>query len=327
MTDNTQTIRTIDEMMEHIAQDNHLIELLHSFEIADVEKITGIEKYRVNNYRASLIITVQERKLAAPTKILIDLRKGDASVDQVHDALYGKGHDCEIKIIIDTNGEGEYDVIVPIVDRWTVLELISTLQEKNIPILLLDMNETTLDLEYMATHQDWPSVNRFKHSRPIPSREQFTAETFWSVYFDSNNGPFRTTGKFYNGQFMDIKNSWITIYTEGVLGGELRPYWDKNGLRYEITQMNDSAEYLKKILDTLMPELKNRYGESNVEFENVVGKLPRLYIKYSDEPFSWLYDADPVEITEFAGKVFDDIWDLRSKLDEAEELLFQSTAA
>ena len=63
-------------------------------------------------------------------------------------------------------------------------------------------------------------------------------------------------------------------------------------------------------------ELQERYGTGAVEFENVVGKLPRLHIKYSDKPFDWLFTASPKEITEFAKSMYDDAWGLRWRIEE-----------
>ena len=42
----------------------------------------------------------------------------------------------------------------------------------------------------------------------------------------------------------------------------------------------------------------------------------RLYIKYSDTPFDWLYTAKPKQITEFAKSMFDDAWALRWRIEE-----------
>ena len=76
-----------------------------------------------------------------------------------------------------------------------------------------------------------------------------------------------------------------------------------------------------------MPILKERYGDDSVRFENVVGRLPRLYIKYSDKPFNWLYTATPREITEFAKKIFDDAWGLRWGIEETAIKIYEKVPA
>ena len=68
-------------------------------------------------------------------------------------------------------------------------------------------------------------------------------------------------------------------------------------------------KYLKMVLDFEMQGLQERYGSDAVNFENVVGKLPRLHIKYSDRPFDWLYTATPRQITEFAKSMHEDAWE------------------
>ena len=70
------------------------------------------------------------------------------------------------------------------------------------------------------------------------------------------------------------------------------------------------------VLDFEMPELQVRYGSDAVNFENVVGKLPRLHIKFSDRPFDWLYTANPRQITEFAKSMHKDAWGLRWRIEE-----------
>ena len=81
------------------------------------------------------------------------------------------------------------------------------------------------------------------------------------------------------------------------------------------------------VLDFEMLELKRRYGTDAVEFENVVGKLPRLNIKYSDRPFDWLYTADPRQITEFAKSMYEDAWGLRWIIEERIDGLMKRESA
>ncbi len=88
-----------------------------------------------------------------------------------------------------------------------------------------------------------------------------------------------------------------------------------------------SDEHLKRFLDIEIPALKQRYGDNAVNFKNVVGRLPRLYIQYSDTPFSWLYTATPGQITEFARKMRDDAWDLRWQIGGTMEKLYEPDLA
>ncbi len=96
---------------------------------------------------------------------------------------------------------------------------------------------------------------------------------------------------------------------------------------YLIKQDNDYDEYLKMVLDFEMPALQKRYGSDAVNFENVVGKLSRLHIKYSDRPFDWLYTATPREITEFAKLMYEDAWALRWRIEERADGLLKRNSS
>ena len=109
--------------------------------------------------------------------------------------------------------------------------------------------------------------------------------------------------------------------------GEIQLFWDEDGVRYEVNQNDGSDEYFKKVLDIYLPALQQRYGIDSVKFENSAGRLPRLYIKYSDIPFSWLYTATPRQITEFARKMHTDAWDLRWQMETTVEKLFEPEPA
>ena len=111
------------------------------------------------------------------------------------------------------------------------------------------------------------------------------AEAFWAVYFDSFSGYFYEPHKTFSYGFRDTMDWGHIIYIDCSFAGEIQLYWDEKGARYVVKQETDNNEYLKMVLDYEMQALQERYGTESVEFENVVGKLPRLHIKYSNRPF------------------------------------------
>jgi hypothetical protein len=150
----------------------------------------------------------------------------------------------------------------------------------------------------------------------VPTREQFMAETFWVVYFDSFSGEFYEPHETFSDSFRNTSDWGHMIYIDCSFSGEIQLYWDQNGVRYLIKLNYDCGESLKMVLDYEMPWLQERYGSGAVNFEKVVGKLPKLHIKYSDRPFDWLYTATPRQITEFAKSMHEDAWGLRWKIEE-----------
>jgi hypothetical protein len=287
-----------------------------------VSKIHDIQHYEKDDNRQGVILDIQENKMADRTKVLIDLRQGQPIVNQVYDALFNVGKDCDIKIIFFTNGYNAYDKGIPVANEYLVSSMIGKLQDMNIPIYLFSISQSDLNMTLVDWYQTHYQVNRFK-SASEPTKEGFMAETFWWGYFDSFNESFYEPWNVFSGYTKDEKESIYTIYIDSIFYGEIRLFWDENGVRYDIKQVSESDDYLKKVLSVYMPILKERYGEDSEKFENVVGKLPRLQIKFSDRPFSWLYSATPRKITEFAKKIFDDAWGLRWGIEETIEKIYE----
>jgi len=309
------------EMIKLFADDERLKKLLAGYKIANVSEINFKKYFKKDDGRCTAIIDAQEEFFNHSTKIFIDLRIGQPSVNQVYDALYDIGGDCNIKIIIHTNGSNENDKGIPVADEYVVAPLIRELQCNNIPIVLFSIDQDTLT-EKFDSYQDWYSVNR-RNACKIPTKENFMGTTFWWVYFDYYDECFYNPIAAYYGWLNRGGNGNYVIFLDDFFYGEIRPIWDEKGARFEIKQSSEQDEYMKKVLDLKMPALKEKYGEDSVRFENVVGKLPRLYINYSDKPFDWLFTASPDQITEFANEMFHDAWNLRWLIEGAAEELYQ----
>jgi len=314
---------TVDQLIGQIANKYFLMNFLRQHNIADVEQLQVVDHYVQGKHRAGIIVAVKECNRSEKTKVLIDLKLGEPAIEQVHDALYTTGKDCDIKIIIYSDGHNIEDAGIPSADEYVVLGLVSRLQEDNVPIILFKINEATSALSYNDLQQKWESVDR-TNTFSIPPRESFWAETFWAIYFDSFNECFGYQKTPFDSGFRDTSEWGYLIYIDCQMEGEMAIYWDEQGVNYKIKQSDDSQEYLKRTMDVKMEDFKKRYGQNNVQFENVVGRLPRLYIKYSDKPFSWIYTATPTEITQFAKTMFEDVCELRWQIDEVVEHLYQN---
>ena len=310
------------EMIKLFAEDERFKKFLEEYKIANVLEVNFKKYFKKDDGRCTAIIDVQEQFFNHSTKILIDLRIGQPSVNQVYDALYDIGQDCDIKIIMFTDEYNDCDNGIPIADDFVVAPLIGELQDENIPIVLFSIDCDTLTEKYVDIYQSWSAVNRLRPCR-IPTKEQFMSSTFWCVYFDSFNVGFYESWNAYTGLMNGEQNGNYIIYIDDFFHGEIRLVWDDKGARFEILQTSDDDEYMKKVLDVKMPALKKKYGEDSVRFENVVGKLPRLYINYSDRPFDWLFTATPKLITEFANEMYHDAWNLHWMIEGAAEELYQ----
>jgi hypothetical protein len=311
----TQNQKIVKEMIDSISKEHTIRQVLSENKIAEIDTIYEINPYQRDGDRRGLILDVQEKNADARSKIMIDLKQGQPIINQVYDSLYDIGNDCSKRIILYSDGHNDHDKNIPTADYWAVNSLINSLQQYPLGIYFFEMDEDTFTIGPHYMHDYFEPDQHFPISE-VPTREQFMAETFWSVYFDSFNEGFYESFKTFIGGFRDTDDWGHIIYIDCSFFGEIRLYWDQKGVKYVVKQVHDYDEYLKIVLDFEMPRLQEQYGPDAIEFENVVGKLPRLHIKYSNRPFDWLYSASPKQITEFAKSMHEDAWGLRWRIEE-----------
>ena len=322
MSKKTRNQQIVEEMINFIARENKLRQFLEAYNIADIDTIYGFEHYKKDGNRRGLIVEVQEKDADTRSKIMIDLKQGQPIINQAYDSLYTVGKDCSKRIILYTGGQNSYDINIPSADTCVVESAVRNLQDYLLGIYLFKMDEDTMIIEPPYEKFPWSQDEKLTIDK-IPTREQFMADAFWVVYFASFNECFYYPWRIFSYEFIDTSDWAYIIYIDCSFSGEIKLYWNQEGVRYQVKQETDNDEYLKMVLDYEMPALQKRYGSESVEFENVVGKLPRLYIRYSDRPFSWLYTATPRQITEFAKAIFDDGWALRWRIEERIDGLMQ----
>lgn len=317
----------LEKLIDHISRGICLEEFFNEFEIMNLKQIEGIKRYEISEDRKGIILNAQEncfiddKCYTNTTQVLIDIKKGEPTVHQVYDAIYGFGADCDLKIIICTNINNSEDEEIPSADRYAVLPLIAQLQKNNLPIVLFELDESSGQGTYIDFYQDWHIVNRHKKSS-IPSKEQFMAETFWTVYFDYLNQAFYEPWSAFDGGFRDTTEWGYVVYIDCSMNGEIQIYWDERGLKYKIKQTDDSDNYLKSYYDKEQSNLQEKYGKDALTLEYQMGRLPRLHVKVSEKPFSWIYSATSEEIMKFAAKIWNDVWKLRWNIEEVLDKIY-----
>jgi hypothetical protein len=304
-----------ESIIEEIQNEDHLRDFFQKYDIVNVDRILDCSRYQLTSYRGGLILDVKETGAEKSIRISIDLKLDQPSVNQVYEALYGTGKDCDIRIILYSHGHNEGDINDPTADESVVYSLVNRLQEDNVPIFLSEVKWIGSELIFDHLHQLWEEVHRLKPNKTL-TKEQFTAETFWTVYFDSFNEGFYEPWEAYDGGFRNIDDWGHCIYIDCAVCGAIELYWDQGGVRYVIRQDDDSDGILQKAIDLDMPYLQERYGAEAIENIEISGRMPRLKIRYSDRPFDWLYNAESEEIMEFAKAMHEDAWDLRWRIEE-----------
>ena len=318
----------LSDFIELISEEQALNDLLEKSRISKVTEVNRIENYQRKDDCEGIIIEVKENNDPKATRVLIDLKIGEPSVGQVIDATFGIGKDCDKRIILHSPGRNNNDLQNPAADEFVVASLVQYLRRYPLGLSMFQIAEKKLSFglpEYLEPID--VSVDEKLPRSQLPSKERFMAHTFWNVYFDSFNDGVYEPWKAFDGEIMDTNEWGHAIYIDCCFFGEIQLYWDNDGVRLVVKQKDDSDEYLKRVLDFVMPKLKARFWEPAIKFENIPGHLPRLYIKYSAKPLKWLATASPAEMLKFARSIFDDAWDLRWLIEETADRIFQSRGA
>jgi hypothetical protein len=213
----------VEEMINSISKENTLHQVLRDNKIAEIDKIYEINLYKRDGNRRGLIIDVREKNTDVRSKIMIDLKLGQPIINQVYDSLYDIGKDCSKRIIVYSNGRNELDKDVPAADFWPVTCLINNLQQYPLGLHFLEMSADTFTIgphfmqEYFEPDQELPLSE-------VPTQEQFMAETFWVVYFDSFSGAFYEPHKTFSDGFRNTRDWGHLIYIDCSFRGEIQLY-------------------------------------------------------------------------------------------------------
>ncbi len=291
-------------------------EFLKKLGIDDVVTVHAVQHCISDDERERFCILVQQDNLVNKTEIYVDFKPGQPSTEQVYEAIYGMGKDCQKRVIVFTNeiipGEGRN----PTVDKMPVESLIKTLNECPLDIYLVQLEGPVFPFDiYGMDIIEKPECGP-KYG-PIPSSIEFRSEEFWSIYFDWHNEGWYEPWQVFSSGFRSIEDWGHMLWTEPEVA-EIPVYWNDSGVSYHVNQIQDDDDYLKKIWDLKAEELMDRY-QGNVEFEFLSGRLPKITVKYSDRPVSWLITATPKERLEFAKQLHEDVLGFRWYLSEAME--------
>jgi hypothetical protein len=319
---NEETCVPAIDVIRYLMNYKNARDFLKRLGIDDIVTVHAVQHCISDDERERFCILVQQEKHINSTEVYVDFKPGHPSTDQVYEAVYGMGKDCHKRVVVFTNeyiaGEGWN----PTVDKMPVESLIETLNECPLDIYLVKLEGPVFPFEvYGMDVIEKPECGP-KYGL-IPSPIEFRAEEFWSIYFDWHNEGWYEPWTVFDSGFRSIEDWGHMLWTEPEVA-EIPVYWTESGVSYHVNQVQDDDDYLKKIWELKQDELKERY-QGRVEFEFLLGRLPKITVKYSDRPASWLITAAPKVRLEFAKQLHDDVfgfrWYLGEAIEEAETVL------
>jgi len=316
----------VKKYVEKLSDKDTAINFCEENEICDIESIEEIQGYTNNQDHMGMILTVKEKDKDARFKIMMDIRSGEPSIDQVYDAVYETGRECSKRVILYTGGLNVNDKDNPAVDEWAVGSLVANMNVYPLDLYLFKIDKH--DLKAKRYDLDYHKVPKTGHNysvADIPTDISFRNSEFWLVYFDCLNEAYYRAWNAFEYGFKEI--SEFGYMTEIDRWVESTVWWNDSGIHFIVQQTDDSDGSLKKIWSLKQKEFQNRYGSDSVEFEYLPGDLPRLTIRYLDRPLKWLLHASPHEKAAFAKTLHDDFFEFyyffADLYDECEESVLQ----
>jgi hypothetical protein len=307
---------SVSEVIEHLSRAEEAVEFLHENGIANVVTVESIERYEAGDDRKGLIVKVQEAGNDNLSSVMIDIKHGQPSTEQVYDAVYGIGKDCFKRVIMFTSESDAQDGWNPTADKIAVRNLIDVMNSYPLKLYLEKFNDGGFYPEPIEKDAVEGGKPEFL-IEDLPSPERFRAEEFWAVYFDWHNQCCYEPWNAFEGGIRESSDWGHMLFTEPEVA-EIPVYWTNDGIKFVVKQTEEEGDYLRKVWTLKQDELMERY-KGGVEFEFLPGKLPKIHIQYSDRPVSWLMSATSEEKFEFAKQLHSDFWGLFGYWSEAME--------
>jgi len=289
--------KNVDSTVENILRTENILHLLQALEIGTFANINIFKEIAHNPINKSTLIRIPNNACASETDILLNVKQGRPTVDQVYEAIYQRGSDCHQCIIVFTGGNNYDDKYNPSADVDTVKCLIDNMNRYKLNIYLVQMvyNSTSSICDYKVLVQP-DSHSEFNQAR-CPTKEKFTVAEFWNVYFWGYNNWVEAT-PFEFG--FDSKSEFDLCYPAGDMN--VVTEWTGEGGIIRIKDTNDNNKNeLDAIWNAMKSEILDMFKGCDIELLMRAGVIIKLRITVFDKPIADLAGTPWREKRHYAG--------------------------
>jgi hypothetical protein len=303
---------TVEDYVEILSNEEEVIKFLNQHEVCDAIAIKDIKAYTKDQNYQGMIITAVVENSDDPIKILINIKIGEPSIDQVYDAIYDTGKHCEIRIIMH-GGINRNERCGPATGEFIVGSLIECMNDYNSNLYLVKMSDQEYRTELFDLILDDGNLSNNRQLRKeLPTLDQFREAEFWNVYYDSLDTCFYEEWyAFAGGISDDDKYGWY--YESSPFRIEVE--WNNEGAYFYVNQIEGEIELLMTIWLNNKVELEKQFQNLDIQFSIPSNKLPKLTIKFWDYPIQRINNATTAEKISYARLLHSRLDDLRSFMD------------
>jgi hypothetical protein len=284
--------------IETAFNEKNILSLLETLSIGIFHSINIIKEITHNPVNKSILIEIPDGGAGA-NQILLSVKQGQPTVDQVYNAIYQLGADCQNRIIAFTGGHHWDDKENPGADIDKVKSLADTMNEYDQGIYLVKMScdSTASDLEYEILAQ--PNDNPKFSKTQCPTKEQFTESEIWQIHFWPADFIFQELA--FQSDFDPARESGL-YFEVGGLGIETK--WAGNGAMILATDTNTNDNKLERIWNSKKDEILDMFKGCDIELLYRSGCLQKMKIVVFDKPIGDLAGVPWKEKSCYAGLLF-----------------------
>jgi hypothetical protein len=293
-----------DKILITLSNKDKLIQLLKVYEISDIDKITDIQRYEREDDRKGLILKVKETNNRDTIKVLVDIKPGQPNINQIFDAVYETGADCDKRLIMYTGGKSDGDEENPTADQYVVESLVNTFNQYPLDLYLVKKSESIISKKFM----DFiviaePYVTPKFLMKYLPSKLQFREVEFWEVHFYSLFDGYYRPWEAFTDEFLDENNCgfWMPINNL-----KIAVQWTKEeGACFAVTQQTgDDNDALEEFWLEKEKDLRSLFEGNEIDLRKDPGKPSRIIIKYWEFPPTVLLNATLEEKKDYAESLY-----------------------
>jgi hypothetical protein len=316
MNENRNSKLTVEDYVERLSNEEEVIKFMKKHEICNANSIDDIKAYTKNQCHKAMILTAREEGSDNPIEILIDIKAGEPSTDQVYNAIYDTGKHCEKRVIMH-GGTNKNETYGPATGEMVVGSLIECMNNYQMNIFLVKMSSQEFRTElFDLVFDDGNLSNNRQLRKELPTQEQFREAEFWNVYYDSlHTGFYEEWNAFAGGISDDDKYGWY--YESSPFRFELE--WNNEGAFFCVNQIEGEIDLLMTIWLNNKVELESKFQNLDIQFTILPNELPKLTIKFWDYPIRRINNATTAEKISYARLLHSRLDDLVSFMDGVAE--------
>lgn len=288
----------VDSIIKHLSTEKSATIFLQNQGIANIESILDIREYNTYCDRKGLILDIKEKNSADNSKIMIDVKSGQPSVEQVYDAIYTVGADCKKRVLAFTECTDYYDHDYLGANLEVVRNLLSEINSSQLELYLIKATSVTDDEFYIYDLIDAPCDDIGYVADPLPSQIEFLEDEFWQLHYIPLDGILGNGWEPFSDGF--LYRNGIGAH-EDAGSAEVMLKWSEFGLFFYVTDNERSQGDLKNIWGDKAHILKRLFHGCKIQFKNLFENQSELAIQIWDLPISYLVGADRYE-KEFCAK-------------------------